>query len=134
MFIHLKTNMIFPILETRRDGSDGGSVQRGRKKAAELHRSSAKRVYIWPRGVKRSELAIGLAVASGGEAWTREEEKRSGGPVVDLQLYVETMRFWSKTCSYHHNIDECILYYDQSDPQVAQRMRCLLYTSPSPRD
>ena len=41
--IQLKTNFIFPTLETRRDRSEGGSVQRGRRKAAELHTSGAKR-------------------------------------------------------------------------------------------
>ena len=40
--IYLKTSFKFPTLETRRGSSDGGSVQRGRKKAEELHTSGAK--------------------------------------------------------------------------------------------
>ena len=73
--IHLKTNFILPTLETRRDSSDGGSVQRG-KKVAELHTSGAKRAQTWHGRVKWRELAIGLAVASGGETKTGEEDKR----------------------------------------------------------
>ena len=63
-------------------------------------------------------------MASEGEPGTGEDQ-RSGGPVVDLQPNFKTIQVWSK-CEQHlydHNIDECILYYDQSDPRVAQRVR-----------
>ena len=45
--IHLKTKFIFPTLETRRDSSDGGPVQRGRRKVTELHTSGAKPASTW---------------------------------------------------------------------------------------
>ena len=38
-----KINFIFPTLETRRDRSDGGSVQRGRRKATEFDTSGTIR-------------------------------------------------------------------------------------------
>ena len=41
--IHFKTNFIFTTLETRRDSSDGGSVERGSRTDAELHTSGPKR-------------------------------------------------------------------------------------------
>ena len=44
--VHLKTNFILATLETRRDSSDVGSVQRG-KKDAEVHTSGAKRAQTW---------------------------------------------------------------------------------------
>ena len=49
------------------------SDQRGRRKTAELHTSGAKQAETWQGGVKWGELAIGLAVASGGETETGEE-------------------------------------------------------------
>ena len=63
-------------------------------------------------------------MAPGGETGTREEDKRSGGPVVDLQPNVETIQVWSKIGrTYGHKMVERILYYDQSDPRIAQRVR-----------
>ena len=67
------------MLETRRDGSDGGSVQRERK-AAELHTSVAKRSYTWQRGVKWWELAIDLAVRLGVRRRQGRRTKDQAGP------------------------------------------------------
>ena len=44
----------------------GVSEERGRMKTAKLHTSGAKRAETWWGGVKWWDLAIGLAVASGG--------------------------------------------------------------------
>ena len=69
-----QNNFIFPTLETRQDSSDGGSAQRGRRKAAELQTTSgAKQALTWQGAVKWGDLAIGLAVASRGETGTVEE-------------------------------------------------------------
>ena len=45
----------------------GVSDQRGRRKTAVLNTSGVKRAKTWRGGVQWSELAIGMAVASGGE-------------------------------------------------------------------
>ena len=50
----------------------GVYYQRGRRKTAELDTSGAKRAETWQGGVKWEELAIGLAVASGGGTQTGE--------------------------------------------------------------
>ena len=52
----------------------GMSDQRGRRKTAELDTSGAKRAEYWHGEVKWLELAIGLAVASGGDTQTGEED------------------------------------------------------------
>ena len=52
----------------------GVSDHRRRRKTAELHTSGAKRAKTWQGRVKWSELAIGLVVASSGEAETGQED------------------------------------------------------------
>ena len=66
-----------------------------------------------------------MALASGGDPGTGEEDQRSGGPVVDLQPNLTTIQVCRKYEGhlYGHKINQCILYYDQSDPQVARRVR-----------
>ena len=61
----------------------------------------------------------------GGEPGTGEEDQRSGGPVVNLQPNFETIQACRKYEGhlYGHKIKQRILYYDQSDPRVAQRVR-----------
>ena len=61
-------------------------------------------------------------MASGGEPGTGEEDQRSGGPVVDLQPNFKTIKVCRKYEGhvYGHKIKQCILYYDQSDPRVAE--------------
>ena len=63
--VHVNTNLIFPKFQTRRNSNDGVADQRGRRKAAELDTSGAKRAEIWREKVKWCELAIGLTVVSG---------------------------------------------------------------------
>ena len=37
-----------------------------------------------------------MAVEPGGETETKEEDKRSGGPIVELKPDFKTIRIWSK--------------------------------------
>ena len=75
-------------MEIRPDSSDVASVQRGRRKAAELHTSGAKRAQTWQRGeswpsanlAKGGKLAVGLTTESGGETGTGEEDYQAGPP------------------------------------------------------
>ena len=41
-------------------------------------------------------MAIGLAMASWGETETKEEDQRSGGPIVELEPDLKTTQVWSK--------------------------------------
>ena len=64
-------------------------------------------------------------MASGGETGTTEEDYISVEPVVDLDPNLTTIQICRKFQGhiYDHKIKQCILYYDQSDPRVAQRVR-----------
>ena len=57
-----------------------------------------------------------MAVASGGETGTREEEKRSGGPVVDLQPNVETIQVWSNILRTFMVTKSSNVYYITTNP------------------
>ena len=48
------------------------------------------------KGLKWCELAIGLAMASGGETVTKEGKQWSGGPIVKLEPEFKTIQVWSK--------------------------------------
>ena len=54
-----------------------------------------------------------MAVASGGEPGTGEDQ-RSGGPVVDLQPNFKTIQVWSKICGhlYGRKIKQCTSKYN----------------------
>ena len=68
----IKTNSAVNLSRKPEAAETGVSDQQGRK-TAELHTSGAKQAETWQGGVKWGELAIGLAVASGGETETGED-------------------------------------------------------------
>ena len=41
-------------------------------------------------------MDIGLAVASGSETETKEEDQRAGGPIIELEPDFKTILVWSK--------------------------------------
>ena len=61
-------------------------------------------------------------MASGGETGTREEEKDQAGPSYTSSLTSKRYKSGRKYEGhlYGHRIVERILYYDQSDPRVAE--------------
>ena len=62
-----KRRIYFRQLRLYETEETGVSDQRGRRKTAVLNTSGVKRAKTWRGGVQWSELAIGMAVASGGE-------------------------------------------------------------------
>ena len=69
-----KQTLYFRYFRPDETAAPGVSDQRGRRKTAEINTSSTKRAATWQGGLKWRELAIGFAVASGGEAQTEEED------------------------------------------------------------
>ena len=58
-----------------------------------------------------------MAVASGGEPGTGEEDQRSGGPVVDLQPNFETIQVGSKNIKDIYMITTSTnVYYFTTNP------------------
>ena len=69
-----KRTLPFQHFRLDEEAETGVLEKRGRRKTAELHTSGAKRAKTWQGRVKWSELAIGLVVASSGEAETGQED------------------------------------------------------------
>ena len=69
-----KRTLYYPHFSPDEAQETGVSDQRGGRKTTELHTTGAKQAEPLQGGVKWRELAIGLAVASGGETKTGEED------------------------------------------------------------
>ena len=122
---------MFPIFQTRR-----GSRDRCFRLAREEDRraSHKRRQTSWnlTRGLKWWELAIGLAVASGGETETMEEDYRSGGPIIELEPDFETIQVCSKIWRtlVGHKIDESyyiVIALDGVHSSAVHSLFCLFF-------